>query len=433
MLGGVVMDAVLSNCAGLDGHKKFVVAARRWLDASGQVHTETRRFSTMTRDLEALAAWLVAAGCTDVVLESTGVYWQPIYNVLEGHVEVWLVNADHVKQVPGRKTDLKDAEWLAQLLQYGLVRRSFIPDREQRELGDLVRYRQSVVEERNRVANRLQKVLEDANLKLASVATNIEGVSAQEILRTLPAGETDPKILAELARGQLRKKQAALEQALTGRLRAHHRFLLAQLLGHLDFLDSEISALDERVEELVRAVPAWAAAVERLDTIPGINRIIASLIVAEIGVDMQRFPTARHVAAWAGVAPGNNETGGKQRATSTRKGNKVLRRALVQAAKAAARKKGSYLKALYHRLAARRGKKRATMAVAHALLDIAYHLIAREQTDQDLGGDYFDRLDRERVSRRLVQRLERLGFDVQLVEHVVEAQPPEGGEPAWAA
>jgi transposase len=236
-----------------------------------------------------------------------------------------------------------------------------------------------------------------------------------------------------LARGQLRTKHAALEQALTGRLRAHHRFLLAQLLGHLDFLDGEIATLDERVEEMVRAVPAWAAAVERLDTIPGINRIIASLIVAEIGVDMQRFPTAGHLAAWAGVAPGNNETGGKQGATSTRKGNKVLRRALVQAAKAAARKKDSYLKALYHRLAARRGKNRATMAVAHALLEIAYHLIGREQTYQDLGGDYFDQMDRERVRRRLVQRLERLGFDVQLVEQPAEAAPPERGESAWAS
>jgi transposase len=254
------------------------------------------------------------------------------------------------------------------------------------------------------------------------------------MLRALVAGETDPQLVADLARGQLRKKQAALEQALTGRLRGHHRFLLAQLLGHLDFLDKEIATLDARVDEMVRAVPAWAAAVERLDTIPGINRIIASLIVAEIGVDMQRFPTAGHLAAWAGVAPGNNETGGKQRATSTRKGNKVLRRALVQAAKAAARKKDSYLKALYHRLAARRGKNRATMAVAHALLEIAYHLIAREQTYQDLGSDYFDRIDRERVRRRLVQRLERLGFDVQLVEHVVEVPPPpEAGEPTWAA
>jgi transposase len=426
------MDVMISNCAGLDVHKKFVVVARRWLDTNGQLQTETRRFSTMTRDLESMAAWLVAAGCTDLVMERTGVYWQPIYNVLEGQLEVWLVNAHHVKQVPGRKTDLKDAEWLAQLLQCGLVRRSFIPDRAQRELRDLVRYRQSVVEERNRVANRLQKVLEDANLNLASVATNIQGVSAQEILRALLAGEEDPKILAELARGQLRKKHAALEQALTGRLRAHHRFLLAQLLGHLDFLDSEIATLDARVEEMVRAVPAWAAAVERLDTIPGINRVIASLIVAEIGVDMQRFPTAGHLAAWAGVAPGNNETGGKQRAAGTRKGNKVLRRALIQAAKAAARKNDSYLKALYHRLAARRGKNRATMAVAHALLEIAYHLIAREQTYQDLGGDYFDQIDRERVRRRLVQRLERLGFDVQLVDHGLEAPPSEAGAPAWA-
>jgi transposase len=423
------MDIVIRNCAGLDVHKKFVIAARRWLDADGRIQTETRRFSTMTRDLEVMVEWLVAAGCTDVVMESTGVYWQPIYNVLEGQIEVWLVNAHHVKQVPGRKTDIKDAEWLAQLLQYGLVRRSFIPDREQRELRDVVRYRQSVVEERNRVANRVQKVLEDANLKLAAVASNIQGVSAQEMLRALLGGEEDPKLLAELARGQLRKKQAALEQALTGRFRAHHRFMLTQLLGHLEFLDEEIATLDTRLEELVAVVEAWAKAVERLDTIPGINRTIAILIVAEIGVDMSRFPTAGHLAAWAGVAPGNNQTGGKQRAARARKGNKVLRRALIQAAKAAARKKGSYLKALYHRLAARRGKNRASMAVAHALLEIAYHLIGREQSYQDLGHDYFDRMDRERVSRRLVQRLEAMGFRVT----VQEAERPAAGQSLAAA
>lgn len=427
------MDIVIVNCAGLDIHKKSVVAARRWRASDGAVQTETRRFSIMTRNLEALAAWLVDGGCTDVVMESTGVYWQPVYNVLEGKVEVRLVNAHHVKQVPGRKTDVKDADWLVQLLAHGLVRRSFIPDGDQRELRDLVRYRQSVVEERNRVANRLQKVLEDANLKLAAVATNIQGVSAQEMLRAMLEGENDPKVLAAMARGRMRTKQAALEQALSGRVRDHHRFLLTQLLGHLEFLDGEIATLDTAAEERVKAVPAWAAAVERLNTIPGINRLIAILIVAEIGVDMRRFPTAGHLSAWAGVAPGNNETGGKQRATTTRKGNKVLRRALVQAAKAAACKKGSYLRALYHRLAARRGKNHAAMAVAHALLQIAYHLIDRGQTYQDLGDDYFDRMDRARVTRRLIQRLEHLGFDVQLADRPTPEGALEPGSAPLAA
>jgi transposase len=422
------MDIIIPCCAGLDVHKKFLIACRRRLLPDGRTQSETRRFTTMTRDLEALAAWLAEWGCTDVALESTGVYWQPVYNVLEGKLTLWLVNAAHVKQVPGRKTDVADAAWLAQLLQHGLLKRSNIPPLDQRELRDLTRYRQSLVEERNRVANRLQKVLEDANLKLASVATSIQGVSAQEILRSLIGGETDPAVLAQLARGKLQKKQAELEQALTGRFRPHHRFLLTQLLGHLDFLDAEVATLEERIEELLAAMPPFAEAVVRLDSIPGINRTTALIIVAEIGVDMSRYPSERHLAAWAGLAPGNNQTGAKQRASKTRKGNRYLRRALVQAARAAARKKGSYLKAMYHRLAHRRGANRAAVAVARSLLQIAYHLIAREQTYQDLGGDYFDRIDRERTQRRLVQRLQALGFTVM----VQEAERP-AAEPVMAA
>src|SRR5919205_3234042 len=409
------MEIIIRNCAGGDVHKKFIVVCHRWVDADAHLHTETRRFSTMTQDLERLRDWLVQVGCTDLAIESTGVYWQPVYNVLEGQVRVWLVNAHHVKQVPGRKTDQQDAAWLAQLLQHGLLRASFIPERDQRELRDLVRYRQSTVQDRTRVVNRLQKVLEDANLKLAAVATNLQGVSAQMILRALLAGQDDPQALAELARGKLRAKQAALERALTGHVRPHHRFLLAELLAHLDFLDAQIATLGAHIEEVMAQLPApFEAAAQRLDTIPGIDRQLAVLIVAEVGVDLSRFPSAKHLTAWAGLAPGQNETGGKQRASQTRKGNRHLRWGLVQAAKGAARTKGSFLKAVYYRLVARRGKARAAVAVGRKILDLAYLLLLRGTTYTELGEDYHDWSDPERTTKRLVQRLEALGFRVSL-------------------
>lgn len=409
------MEIIIRNCAGGDVHKKFIVVSRRWLDEHDQFHTETRRFSTMTQDLERLRDWLVQTGCTDIALESTGVYWQPVYNVLEGHVRVWLVNAQHVKQVPGRKTDTKDADWLAQLLQHGLLRASFIPDREQRELRDLVRYRQSTVQDRTRIVNRIQKLLEDANLKLAAVVTDIHGVSAQVILRALLAGQEDPHALADLARGRLRTKHAELEQALTGHFRPHHRFRLAELLEHLDFLDERVATLEAHIEEVMARLPApFQDAAERLDTIPGIDRQLAVLIVAEVGVDLRRFPSEKHLTAWAGLAPGQNETGGKQRASKTRKGNRYLRWGLVQAAKGAARTKGSSLKAMYYRLTARRGKPRAAMAVGRKLLVIAYHLLLRGTTYQELGEDYLAKRDPVRTTKRLVQKLEALGYSVSL-------------------
>ncbi len=409
------MEIIIRNCAGGDVHKKFIVVSRRWLDEHDQVHKETRRFSTMTQDLERLRDWLVQTGCTDIALESTGVYWQPVYNVLEGHVRVWLVNAQHVKQVAGRKTDQKDAEWLAQLLQHGLLRASFIPERDQRELRDLVRYRQSTVQDRTRVVNRIQKVLEDANLKLAAVATDVKGVSAQAILRALQNGEEDPHALADLARGKLRTKHAELVEALTGHVRPHHRFMLAELLAHLDFLDGQIATLEAHIEEVMARLPAtFQEAAERLDTIPGIDRQLAVLIVAEVGVDLRRFPSEKHLTAWAGLAPGQNETGGKQRASKTRKGNVYLRWGLVQAAKGAARTKGSSLKAMYYRLVARRGKPRAAVAVGRKLLEIAYHLLLRGTTYEELGEDYLDRSDPVRTTKRLVQRLEALGYRVSL-------------------
>jgi transposase len=366
------MEIIIRNCAGGDVHKKFIVVCHRWIDELDHLHTETRRFSTMTQDLERLRDWLVAVGCTDLAIERTGVYWQPVFTVLEGHVRVWLVNAQHVKQVPGRKTATNDAAWLAQLLQHGLLRASFIPERDQRELRDLVRYRQSTVQDRTRVVNRLQKVLEDANLKLAAVATDVKGVSAQAILRALLAGEADPQALADLARGKLRAKHADLVQALTGHVRPHHRFMLAELLAHLDFLDEQVATLEGHIEEVMARLPApFQEAAQRLDTIPGIDRHLAVLLVAEVGIDLMRFPNEQHLTAWAGLAPGQNETGGKQRASTTRKGNRYLRWGLVQAAKGAARTKGSSLKAMYYRLAARRGKPRAAMAVGRKLLVIA--------------------------------------------------------------
>ncbi len=384
----------------------------------------------MTDDLQRLSDWLAEAGCTHVAMESSGVYWQPIYNILEDRFEVWLVNPGHAHNLPGRKTDAKDAEWLAEMMQHGLLKRSFIPPRPQRELRELVRHRQTVTEERSRVANRLQKVLEDANLKLGAVATDIQGVSAQAILQAVVTGQHTPAEMAELARGRLRNKQAELERARTGRVRPHHRFMLRRLLGHLDFLDEELAALTQEIAQRLETMPPFQEAISRLDTIPGVNRPMATLIVAEIGVDMSRFPTDKHLTAWAGLAPGNNETGGKRRPAKARWGNRYLRSGLTQAAHAAARKKGSYLRSLYYRLAARRGKSRAAVAVARSILQAAYHILARGETYPDLGEDYLDRLDRGRTAKRLVRRLERLGYIVSLTERAMSqahdaTAPPE--------
>lgn len=358
-----MLKEVYPNCAGLDVHKKFVTACRLTVDARGRTHSERRKASTMTADLEALAQWLAAGHCTHVAMESTGVYWQPLYNILEGRFELFVVNAQAIKRMPGRKTDMTDAEWLAQLMQHGLLQRSFIPEPDQRALRDLSRYRLRLVQERTRFANRLQKVLEGTNLKLSAVVSDIQGVSARAILQQLLAGETDPQVLAELAKTSLRKKRAELERALVEQIRPHQGYLLADLMCHLDFLDEQIAKQEAHIETQVAGMPGYAEAVRRLDTIPGINRQLAILIVAEIGVEMGRFPSDRHLTAWAGMAPGNNETGGKRRAGRTRQGNKYLCSGLVLGAHGAARTKGSYLQVLYHRLAARRGKGRAAVAV----------------------------------------------------------------------
>lgn len=438
------MEVIYERCAGLDVHKKMVVACRVFTKANGRKEQETRTFGTTTAELLQLLDWLQEWECTHVAMESTGEYWKPVYNILEGNLEVLLVNTRHVKAVPGRKTDVLDAEWLADLLRHGLLRGSFIPPREQRDLRDLTRQRRKLVEERAAVVNRLQKVLEGANIKLASVASDVTGVSARAMLEAIVAGQADPATMAELARGRMRRKIAALEQALTGRVRDHHRFLLMHHLVHIDFLDEQIEQFNRqiaaRIEQQAPPSPtpsldepptessqasgeedrplSYVQAVELLDTIPGIDRRLAEVIIAEIGTDMSRFPSADHLASWAGVAPGNNESAGKRRSGKTTPGNHALRKGLVQAAHGAKCTKNTYLKARYHRIAARRGKKRAIVAVARSILVSAYYILSRKEPYRELGGNYFDKRKRESVVNRLVRRLQKFGYHVTL-----EVQP----------
>lgn len=405
------MDVLYPRCCGLDIHKKLIVACLVTPGADGHPRKEVRSFGAMTADLLQLADWLAAAGCTHVAMESTGVYWKPIYNLLEGSFTLLLANARHIKTVPGRKTDVRDCEWIADLLRHGLIQASFVPDRAQRELRDLTRYRTSLVQERTAEANRLQKTLEGANIKLASVATDILGVSGRQMLAALVAGTTAPEALAALAKGRLRAKLAELEQALTGSFNAHERFMVARQLAHIDFLDESIEQVSAEVAERLRPIQE---ALDRLDTIPGVGRYVAEALVAEIGTDMSRFPTAGHLASWAGMCPGNRESAGKRLSGKTRKGSPWLRALLVQAAHAAGRKKNTYLAAQYRRLTARRGKKRAAVAVGHSILVIAYHIIRAGTVYDDLGPAYFDERQRALTERRLVQRLEALGYAVTL-------------------
>jgi transposase len=405
------MDVVYERCCGLDLHKRTVAACAIVPGPQGVPRKTIRTFGTMTEDLLALADWLAAEGVTQVAMESTGVYWKPVWNLLEDGFALWLANARHIKAVPGRKTDVRDCEWIADLLRHGLLRASFVPDRPQRELRELTRYRTSLVQERTAEVNRLQKALEGANIKLAGVATDIMGKSAREMLAALVAGADDGAALARLAKGLLRKKLPELERALTGRVAAHQRFLLAQQLAHIDFLDERIARVSAEIAERLRSVEE---AVDLLDTIPGVGRPTAEALVAELGTDMARFPTPGHLASWAGMCPGNHESAGKRKGGKTRKGSPWLRAALVEAARAAARTKQTYLAAQYRRLAARRGAKRAAVAVGHTILVIAYHLLRRRVPYHDLGSGYFDERDRQAVERRLVHRLEGLGYKVTL-------------------
>src|SRR5258707_10991492 len=383
------MEVVYERCCGLDVHKRTVVACLLVPGPAGAPSREIRTFGTMTRDLLALSDWLAAAGCTHVAMESTGVFWKPIYNLLESSFGVLVVNAQHVKAVPGRKTDVRDAEWIGDLLRHGLLRASFIPDRPQRELRELTRYRTTLIHDRANEVNRLQKVLEAANIKLSSVATDILGQSGRDILEALVAGTTESAALAQLARGRLREKIPHLEHALAGQFSAHHRFLIAQQLAHIDFLDASLERLSAEIAERVRP---FDAARERLQTIPGVGRRTAEGLVAEIGTDLTRFPSAGHLASWAGLCPGNDESAGKRRSGRTRQGSPWLRTALVEAAQAAARTKDTYLATQYRRLAGRRGANRAGAAVGHTILFLVFFLLTREQEAcPDFGSPHFSR------------------------------------------
>ncbi len=407
------MDVIVERACGLDVHKRTVVACLITPGANGKPHQEIRTFSTVTAELLRLADWLTAAGCTHVAMESTGIYWRPVYNILEaiGVFELLVVNAQHIKAVPGRKTDTHDAAWIATLLRHGLLRGSFIPPRPLRELRDLTRYRSELVHDRGRLVNRLHKVLEDANIKLAMVATDVMGASGRAIFAALIAGETDPERLADLARGRLQQKRQDLEQALLGQFRPHHSFLLAELLVQIDALEEAEARV---TAELDTRLQAEADALAYLDTIPGVNQRIAQIIIAEIGTDMGRFPSAKHLASWAGICPGNHESAGKRRSGKTRKGSRWLRQALTEAAHGASHTKKTYLAALDHRIAARRGKKKAVIAVAHAILVIVYCLLSRQEPYRELGANYFDERERQDVERRLVRRRQGLGYDVIL-------------------
>jgi transposase len=404
------MDVVYARCCGIDIHKQTAVACVIRSDTQGPPRKQIRTFGTMTDDLLALADWLRTEGVSHVAMESTGVYWKPPYNLLEGEFEVILANAQHIKAVPGRKTDVQDAEWIADLLRHGLLKASFVPDRPQRELRELTRYRTSLVRERAAEVNRLQKTLEGANIKLGDVASDILGLSARQMLEGLVTG-TDPTILAQFARGRLREKIPQLERALAGHFAAHQRFLLAAQLAHIDYLDELIEQLSAEVAQ--RLAP-FAPLIERLDAIPGIARRTAEIVLAEIGTDVHRFPTAAHLASWAGMCPGQHESAGKQTSGKTRKGSPWLRSALVEAATAAAKSKRSYLASQYSRLARRRGAKKAAVAVGHSILVIIWHLLEHDCPYVDLGSTYFDQRDHSHVKRHLVQRLEQLGYAVTL-------------------
>ncbi len=430
------MLPILYKCvAGLDVHKKTVVAARMRVTEEDRAEWETETFGTTTPDLLQLHDWLLEWKATHVAMESTGDYWKPVYNVLEETFELLVVNAKHVKHVPGRKTDVKDSEWLAELMMHGLLKASFIPPKPQRVLRDMTRYRTTLVQERTRLVNRVQKLLEGANIKLSSVATDIMGVSARAMLAEIVAGQTDAELMANLARGRMRSKIPELEKALTGIVLPHHRFLLAKQLVHIDFLDEQIEEMSAAIGRQLEAMSpppersepdsgqgteegsitgegelplTWLEAVALLDTIPGVNQRTAEKMLAEMGLDMSRFPTAGHLATWAGLAPGNHQSGGKRYSGRTPKGNSALTTTMVVAAWTAVRTKDTFLKARYHRLAARRGKKRAIVAVAHSMLVSAWHMLTYRQPYQELGGDYFDQRKKDTKVSYLIRRLESL-------------------------
>jgi transposase len=405
------MEPLIARCAGLDVHKKTVAVCVRVPGPAGARVHHVRTFGTMTADLLALQEWLLAHQVTHVAMESTGVYWKPVYYVLEGAVTCLLVNAAHMHNVPGRKTDVQDCAWIAQLLECGLLRGSFVPPAPIRALRDLVRYRKVLTQERTREAQRLHKVLEDTGVKLASVATDILGVSGRAMLEALVQGTTDPEVLAELAKGRLRAKLAALRQALVGRFRRHHAVLVSELLAHLDYLEEAIERLSDPIAEQLRP---FASTLTPLDAIPGVNQRTIEGVVAEIGLDLSPFPSDRHLVSWAGLCPGHHESAGKSTRGTPRKGNRWLRTALVEAALAAIRVKDSRLAARYRRIMRHRGHKKAVVAVAHTILVIIYHMLKQRVPYRELGAAYLDYREREQATRQAVKQLERLGHRVIL-------------------
>jgi len=414
------MDSLFARVAGLDVHLKSIQVAVRCRQESGKLVRQVRSFGTMTRDLRALADYLQNLGVTHVAMEATGEFWKPVWNVLEGRFTLLLVNPRHLKKVPGRKTDVTDAEWIAQLLECGLLRGSFVPSRPLRNLRDLTRQRAQLAGEHTRVANRIHKILEDANIKLGAVASDLLGQSGRKMLRALLQGEASPEEIAELAQGRLRAKIPELKLALEGNCTEHHRYLLGRLLAHLNYLEGQRRSFSQRIgQRLSELLPA--AARDRLDAIPGINQTMIENVVAEIGVDMSVFPDEHHMTSWCGMCPGNEESAGRRLRSRIRKGNRWLRRAMVEAAWAASHAKKSYFRAQYRRLAPRRGKKRALVAVAHAMLVVIYHILKDNVEYRDLGPDYFDRLEPERVRRYLVKRLQHLGYDVTLAPKNADA------------
>jgi transposase len=405
------MERVSERVAGLDVHKKTVTVCVRVPGPASARRQEVQTFGTTTAALLALRDWLSAHEVTHVAMESTGVYWKPVYYVLEERFTCLLVNAAHVSKVPGRKTDVRDCEWLAQLLEHGLLRGSFVPPVPIRELRDLTRYRTVLVQDRTREANRLHKVLTDAGIQLASVASNVLGKSGRAMLAALVDGTHDPAVLADLAQGKLRRKLPALRAALAGHFRGHHAFLVSQLLAHLDYLDEALDVLTAQIQEALGPFTREAA---RLDTIPGVGARTAEVLIAEIGVDMRQFPTARHLASWAGLCPGTHESAGKRRAVRTGKGNRWLRGALIEAALAAINVRDGALAARYHRLRPRCGHKKAIVAVAHKILTTAYVLLADGRTYHELGAGYYDAQRKDRDIRRALHALERHGYRVSL-------------------
>lgn len=406
------MEPLLERCAGLDVHQASVVCCVLIGAPGHRPQKLVRTFGTTTRELEALRTWLMEHGVTHVGMESTGVYWKPVYAVLEGHFDLTVGNAHHIKNVPGRKTDVKDAEWIAQLVRHGLVAKSFVPPPAVRDLRELMRYRRTLIETRTAARNRVLKLLEGANIKLSGVASDVFGVSGLAMLEALAAGTATAAEMAGLARGRMRRKHDALEAALDGRMREPQRFLLAMQLRGLESIDRDLEALDARIEAQLES---FRAQHRLLLQIPGVDRVTAAIILAEIGTDMDAFGTARHLAAWAGVAPGNYESAGKPKGAGTRKGNVFLKSALFAAASAAVKTKGSYYRDKYNRLRARRGPVRALLAIAHKLLIAAFHLLATGEAFRDLGEGYLDQITRKRSTARLVQRLSNLGYEVTLV------------------